>query len=131
MSVGVVDKQTGDRIPTAGMPYMPNYSTTEQKTGEKWIDGNDIYFKSVDIGALPNRTYKDVQTGITNVKDICKIEGISTNGTIYVNIPHEANIASYGIELFFDKQNNMVRVATSEDQSSYTGIVTLYYTKTV
>ena len=25
---------------------MPNYSTTEQKTGQKWIDGKDIYFKT-------------------------------------------------------------------------------------
>ena len=25
---------------------LPSYSTTEQKTGQKWIDGNDIYFKT-------------------------------------------------------------------------------------
>lgn len=51
MSVGVVDKTTGDPIPTAGMPYMPSYSTVEQKTGQKWIDGKDIYFKTFDLGS--------------------------------------------------------------------------------
>ena len=29
----------------------PNYSTTEQKTGQKWIDGKDIYFKTIQLGA--------------------------------------------------------------------------------
>jgi hypothetical protein len=115
---------------TEGSGGLPDYSTTEQKTGQKWIDNSDIWFKTVDIGALPNSTYKNVQTGITNVKDICKIEGITTNETIYTVIPHGANTASYGVELSFNKQDNTVRVFTSEDQSTYTGIVTLYYTKT-
>lgn len=26
----------------------PNYATTEQKTGQKWIDGKDIYFRVVE-----------------------------------------------------------------------------------
>lgn len=30
---------------------MPNYSTTEQKTGQKWIDGKDIYFRTFDLGS--------------------------------------------------------------------------------
>lgn len=28
------------------MHGMPDYSTTEQKTGQKWIDGKDIYFRT-------------------------------------------------------------------------------------
>lgn len=28
-----------------------NYSTTEQKTGQKWIDGSDIYIRVFDLGS--------------------------------------------------------------------------------
>lgn len=71
MSVGVVNKQTGDRIPTAGMPYLPNYSTTEQKTGQKWIDGKDIYFKTIvldNVLSLPTAsTWVDSGIDTTDV----------------------------------------------------------------
>lgn len=30
---------------------LPNYSTTEQKTGQKWIDGKDIYRKVFDFSS--------------------------------------------------------------------------------
>lgn len=123
----VVAAQIGQAIATAG---AVDYSTTEQPTGQKWIDGNDIYFKTIDIGALPNSTNKDVLTNITNIRDVVKIDGIATNGTIYTGIPHGANIAQYGVEVSYDKTNNYVRVSTSEDQSSYTGVIILYYTKT-
>ena len=119
--------QIGQAIANAG---AVDYSTTEQPTGQKWIDGNDIYFKAIDIGALPNATNKDVLTNITNIRDVVRIDGIATNGTIYTGIPHGANIAQYGVEVSYDKTNNYVRVSTSEDQSSYTGVIILYYTKT-
>ena len=35
---------------TEGSVGLPDYSTTEQKTGRKWIDGKDIYFRTFDFG---------------------------------------------------------------------------------
>jgi hypothetical protein len=32
---------------TEGSGGLPDYSTTEQKTGQKWIDGKDIYFRTI------------------------------------------------------------------------------------
>jgi hypothetical protein len=32
---------------TEGSGGLPDYSTTEQKTGRKWIDGKDIYFATI------------------------------------------------------------------------------------
>ena len=44
-----------------------NFSTSEQNTGLKWIDGNDIYFRVVDT-VVPNSsgfwTYDTTQWGI-------------------------------------------------------------------
>lgn len=44
---------------------MPNYSTTEQKTGQKWIDGKDIYFKTINLSeilTIQSQTWTD--TGV-------------------------------------------------------------------
>lgn len=44
---------------------MPNYSTTEQKTGQKWVDDKDIYFKVVNMSevlTVPSQTWTD--TGV-------------------------------------------------------------------
>lgn len=127
-SEDVAPAQIGNDL--ANISATVDYSTTEQPTGQKWIDGKEIYFKTIDIGALPNASNKDVLTNITNIRDVVKIDGIATNGTIYTGIPHGANIAQYGVEVSYDKTNNYVRVSTSEDQSSYTGVIILYYTKT-
>jgi len=34
---------------TGGGGSLPDYSTTEQKTGQKWIDGSDIYFRVIEL----------------------------------------------------------------------------------
>lgn len=38
---------------TEGSGGLPDYSTTEQLTGQKWIDGKDIYFKVLDLSSNP------------------------------------------------------------------------------
>ena len=41
---------------------LPDYSTTEKKTGQKWIDGKDVWFKVVE-GDLTSITTR-IATGI-------------------------------------------------------------------
>lgn len=51
---------------------MPNYSTTEQATGQKWIDGKDIYFRvnNTPISIIANDSwYNSGFTGIDTVID--------------------------------------------------------------
>ena len=46
-----------------------NYTTAEQDTGLKWIDGKTIYQKTVDVGSMPDTTptTKFVAHGVTGI----------------------------------------------------------------
>ena len=70
-----------------------SYSTTEQPTGAKWIDGKPIYRKVIDFGVLPNSNTKTVNHNIANLGHIINLHGYTTNGTIYFPIPYAGNIA--------------------------------------
>lgn len=60
---------------------MPNYSTTEQKTGQKWIDGKDIYRKVITNVANDAIIATDVDTIINAV--IAR-HGVSTDASMHV-----------------------------------------------
>lgn len=108
---------------------IPNYSTTEQKTGQKWIDGKDVYFKTIEYGALPNNTYKDVSSGLSNV-NILEIKVFCDDGANFLTIPRPAIDNNYAIELSYNYSLNSVRIATKVDMTSYNATAILYYTKT-
>lgn len=61
-----------------------NYSTTEQNTGLKWIDGKDIYQKTVYWATIPRLAggnYKNVLfTGTTTLDKAISYEMVSTRG---------------------------------------------------
>lgn len=46
---------------------LPNYSTTEQLTGQKWIDGKDIYFKVINTAIAVEQVDIWYSTGLTGV----------------------------------------------------------------
>lgn len=104
-----------------------HYTATEQKIGT-WIDGRDLYEKTIDCGGLPNNTYKTVNHGIT-YREI-----ISFSGTAYR--AGEANLTSitlpctnpYAIGLTMRLSDLLISV--SGDASSMTqSYVTIRYTK--
>ena len=107
-----------------------SYSTTEHKTGKKWIDGKPIYRKVVECGALPNSTSKNVATGIDfTVCNVIKIEGVakntSTSNTDTIPIPF-SNVVAIGTTKTGD-----IAISTTENFSIYTiSYVILEYTKT-
>lgn len=62
-----------------------NYSTTEQKTGQKWIDGKPIYRIAINTHGPSNvGVLEGIYTNenlIANIDTIISINGTSTNST--------------------------------------------------
>lgn len=102
-----------------------DYSTTEQKTGQKWIDGKDIYQKTYAIDI------SESQTGTVLISDydyIVKIEAVLNNNSFAFPIFTLAS-SDYFVA-FVDKSTNLLTVLRDAG-SSHTGIayVTVQYTK--
>lgn len=57
-----------------------DYSTTEQDTGAKWIDGKAIYKKTINFGVMPNNATKGVAHGISSLYDIVRYEAATSTG---------------------------------------------------
>ena len=108
-----------------------DYSTSEQDTGCKWIDGKKIYKKTIDFGALPNASIKNVDHGVANIARVVKIDGIISFGSnTWSNIPlvYQGADSIYNAE--FQVTTTQVHCATSKDRSNLYAIITFYYTKT-
>lgn len=126
--VGAVNLPDGSIKPRALDPVITDYSTSEVNTGAKWIDGKDIYKKTVNFGALPNNTTKTVAHGITGISATIGVYGFAKNSAPdFVSLPNVAKNSTYSIELSIASAN--VSIATSTNYSSYSGYVTLLYTK--
>jgi hypothetical protein len=108
-------------------PIVLDYSTAEVDTGTKWINGESIYRKTINLGNLPDTTTKNITHNISNFETLVKLEGSFTNGTNSASIPYAAPTATKSVQAYVDTSN--VVIGTGEDRSSYTGYVTLYYTK--
>lgn len=116
-------------LPGAPTQY-PKYSTTEQVVGE-WIDGKPIYQKTVDFGALPNATTKNVPHGISNLDYIIEVYGVSSDGgSIQANLPY-VNPASLSNAVSIKINGSNIQIITASNMSTFTKTyVTLRYTKT-
>lgn len=104
-----------------------DYSTSEQDTGCKWIDGKKIYRKTINIGALPNTTSKNVAHGISSLGIMVDMRGVAfyTNG-ISLPLPFVA-ISQASISL--NATSTDVVITTANDMSTSSGYITLWYTK--
>lgn len=112
-----------------------DYSTSEQDTGQKWVDGKAIYQKTVSTGVMPNTTSKGIAHGITGYTNFISITGWTTNGSIWTPLPYVGNLSPLGVVVV---SNNVllavsgadILIQTASDRSSYTtSYVTLRYTK--
>lgn len=105
-----------------------NYSTDEQDTGLKWIDGSAIYQKTINFGALPSSsTTKSVEHGISNMAYIVNIFGVTTDGTNMFPIMLTDDSSTGIVRLLMNKTN--LQVWTGTDRSSYSAYITIQYTK--
>lgn len=110
-------------------PMIMDYSTSEVNTGMKWIDGHDIYKKTIYLGNLPNNNHVAIAHGVTNMDIPIRLEGmaISEAGSgMPLNITRPDNAAA-GIGAYMSTSS--VVVYTGTDRSNMTGYATIYYTK--
>jgi hypothetical protein len=103
------------------------WSTTEQVWPfEKDINGNTLYCKEVDLGALPNSGTKNVAHGITGLDQFWNTFTTWRSGA-------EVQIGNYGASsnyvIFFFNATNCV-ISSSFNATTYTGRTRLIYSKT-
>ena len=98
-----------------------NYSTTEQKTGQKWIDGKDVFIKVIELEStltVQSNTWTD--TGVTSgMESIIYAGALDING-VYYNIFAAPNHSGQG------------KLGVLQTRSSQIGInrIIIKYTKT-
>ena len=114
-----------------GGSLLPNYSTEEQKTGQKWIDGKDIYFKVYHRDNLANNTNVTLENGFGTTKNAIKFEGnisaIADNGQYRFSATHYASATDCA---YVCVTGNDLIVIVRDNYSAYSGDFIVYYTKT-
>ena len=103
------------------------YDSTERVVGT-WF-GEPLYQKTIDLGALPNATTKNVAHGISNLSRVVKGEGIAYSSANQVPLPwvSVSNIIQ-NVNIYFDATK--IYISTGADKSSYNAYFTIQYTKT-
>ena len=111
-----------------GEPYVPPvYSTEEVDTGEKWIDGKNIYRKCVVVEELPNSD--SVSLGVLAIENLVKLYG-SCKSKNQAGYYRPMPLASGGTnDIRLDISNNELTIVTYGSWNSYEGIVIVEYTK--
>lgn len=103
----------------------PNYSTTEQKTGQKWIDGKDLYFRVVEgNGSFTTDDYFGSYSGQIS-------PGFSFDN-IWLDRNMSYLITSGGVKegfLFMQNSNGTLNLFTCASRSSVDYKIIFYYTK--
>ena len=120
----------GSGIWTPSGAYAMHYSTDEQVIGTYL--GETLYQKTVDLGALPNATTKEVLHNISNLDYVTSCEITAKNPTtgIQITIP-TANTAYLNQQIQAWTSDTKVHIRTAVDYSAYSKAnATLRYTKT-
>ena len=104
-----------------------DYSTSEQDTGCKWIDGKPIYKKTVHFSSI---TSGDVKTahGISNISLVIKHEAFFISNGSYVAVPSLANTSGGNYFAIWDINATNIRTFSSLPLNDF--YVTIWYTKT-
>lgn len=114
------------------LPYLNgdamSYSTSEQDTGKRWIDGKPLYQKTVNCGTLPNNTSKTFTHSIANIRNIINVSGVFINGTTSGALPQASTSSGSVVGMYAD--GTKIYLDTASDLSAFTAYVTLQYTKT-
>ncbi len=107
-----------------------DYATTEQDTGLKWIGGETVYQKTIDTGALPDSTTKNVVHGITTIDIMIDLRGTAEEPMTPAFIPLPRAKPSSPLEVALGADGTNIILQTVADFSIYTtSFVTVTYTK--
>lgn len=119
------------------MAVVP-FSLLEQPTGVRWIDGKEIFQKTLFVPALPNATVVMIGHGIT-WDTVVEIWGAAQDTLITDPIPLPRSGTSAPtppggpgtqiINCALTLDVSFLRVDSAHDYSSYSGYVTVWYTK--
>ena len=107
---------------------LATYSLDEINTGIKWVDGNDIYKKTVYISSLPNATTTVYDTTITNMQEFIYLYGKASGGLIINGTRPDSRESEIGA--WYDEIQDKIRIATGIDRTSIDAYITILYTKT-
>ncbi len=111
-----------------------SYFTKERPTGETWIDGQQLYTKTISgtITIAPGLT--PVLHGITGMRTLVRLSGTAQNAepltTLGFPLPYEdPGTPANGLGIFIDPTKVYV-VAGNAAWLNYTFFITIEYTKT-
>ncbi len=106
-----------------------DYSLDEQWTGRHWVDGRKVYQKTVNFGAMPNSSSREVLHNITSFDYLISVSGTSQDA-IGQRLPIP-NAHGSGADVSLTGSNKGVAIHTWANYSTYTKTyVTLEYTCT-
>lgn len=106
-----------------------DYTTNEVKIGT--FLGADLYRKTIDTGAMPNTTTKQVAHGISGLNFIRSISGAAKNPdySYFAPLPYVQPDDTYQISIYVDATN--INIMSTSNMSGYSqSYITLEYTKT-
>ena len=104
------------------------YSTDEREVGV-WIDGKPLYQKTINCGTLPNSSNKSISTpnNLENLIDAFGFAYSLSDATNQRLVPFSAGGTN---DIRVDLRNSIITITTFSNWSSYTGYLTIQYTKT-
>jgi hypothetical protein len=109
-----------------------NFTAAEQDTGLKWTDGSTIYQKTIAISAGPGLgATVNTAHGISGLSTLVKVDPLlrGASGTWHLLSIVSTTGATLQCVVRVDATNVILIAGAGGDYSTYTGHVTLYYTK--
>ena len=97
-----------------------NYTTSETDTKHTWVDGQEIYKRTVVFNHLGNTGV--VEQYVSGVGKVINFEATMISGSNSWKIPYKyVDIVSY--------EQGKVRINSLTDLRQYSAVVTIYYVK--
>ena len=123
-SVGKILSNEGWIDPPSYTP--PNYSTSEQSTGQKWIDGKDIYFRTYQLDGISGNP-----SDWTLISNIPSADTYIRNDIVFYNTTTNNYYSDYYVRGSFNVTTKDYKYYITEMGSGSTGnlTATIYYTK--
>lgn len=106
---------------------LTTYSLDEINTGIKWVDGKDIFKKTIYISSLPNATTAVYDTTVTNMQEFIYLYGRASGGLIINGVRPDSRDLEIGA--WYDEAQDKIRIATGIDRTSIDAYITILYTK--
>lgn len=120
-----------NNIDSTTMGAIGDYSLAELETPFKDWNGDIIYKKTVDCGALPDSSFKSVPHNISGLKNVVLLTGIAYNPTSGARLVLPGANPNTGYSTSIAILNTTIDIGTGVDRTAFIQtFITVYYTKT-